>query len=807
MTQTITREESPTVLPAHALRGPLPYTPVTWTVPALALALVITVAAYLPVLFNWFAGDDFTHLIWLKDAMQNPELIWRNFHANWLDVKTTKFYRPLISVFMALDYSIWGANGLGFHLTNLAFLLFSCVAIFFITKELLRSVPNSKATTCAFIASTMFGLYPLHCEPVSWITGRVDSVVTAFYLGSMWCYIRWRSSNHSVFAVLAWTSMVLALCSKEMAIMIPPTLSVYEFILGAERRVNPLLKSLRDAVKFTVPFWLTLALYFVVRHIALGTFVGGYDDSLFFIPDLKQFALNWIHSLSMLFAPANRLLMSPNNLLLVAWKVSFGIVSLVGLWNFCTIRELRKQYLFLALWFALALAPVYKLFSISDDLQGSRLAYLCTAALCCFFGLSFARLDVRAPKWTLQTAALCIAFLLFPISAFGIISRNNSAWATAGDTSNKIRASLQRFYDEHPGDPQVLLVGLPDNLQGAYVVRNALEGMTKSPQLSRDISNCLAVNVNENILPFGYFKDSIASAKNAHVLFWDKQSSTLQPVDIRLNSQSANGRSVEIRGADLSRAVGILNNSCTTNFNSSGELRVSAPASKSVFEEVNIQVPPVACMGTNFVVVSVKNLAGTPGRVELFYKNNIVRQYDLEHRSHADLNAVSNETQELIFSLRPQPDWALGGTATEFKLRFPAGTDVAIKQIKAAPASSVMPDLSAQGADYSGTKGFLHLDTQRPTVTISFDASSVPNASAVQLEVTRGNQFFEEQNTRELSRFAAIVKTIRGTTGSFELDKSLFPQQALYQIRIWAVDSNDKRTGVAGDHLMVSVDG
>jgi len=60
------------------------------------VAVAITIVAYSSCLFDWFVGDDYVHLIWLKEAVVHPELIWRNFYTSWLDGTTTKFYRPLI---------------------------------------------------------------------------------------------------------------------------------------------------------------------------------------------------------------------------------------------------------------------------------------------------------------------------------------------------------------------------------------------------------------------------------------------------------------------------------------------------------------------------------------------------------------------------------------------------------------------------------------------------------------------------------------------------------------------------------------
>src|SRR5271163_2966587 len=87
---------------------------------ALFLIALVTVVAYAPVIADFFHGDDYIHLTWLPKAVQNPDLIWRNFYTSWLDGFYALFYRPLISVFNVFDYVVWHGNGIGFHLTNLS---------------------------------------------------------------------------------------------------------------------------------------------------------------------------------------------------------------------------------------------------------------------------------------------------------------------------------------------------------------------------------------------------------------------------------------------------------------------------------------------------------------------------------------------------------------------------------------------------------------------------------------------------------------------------------------------------------------
>ena len=112
--------------------------------------------------------------------------------------------------------------------------------------------------------------------------------------------------------------------------------------------------------------------------------------------------------------------------------------------------------------------------------------------------------------------------VILPALSLALLLTNNQAWTCAGQEANRIRQGLETFYKETPGDPQVMLVGLPDETHGAYVCRNALWGMTKSPQLSRDITNCLMVNQFEPVLPFGFLKHSLLQSRNqVRVARWD----------------------------------------------------------------------------------------------------------------------------------------------------------------------------------------------------------------------------------------------------------------------------------------------
>jgi hypothetical protein len=101
------------------------------------LSCLLAVFSFQAAMRNYFTGDDFVYLNWLSLAAAEPKRLWTVFWSNSLEAQTTKFYRPLLSLSMALDQQIWGRNALGFHLTNLFFHVLCSLLIFLIAKDVL----------------------------------------------------------------------------------------------------------------------------------------------------------------------------------------------------------------------------------------------------------------------------------------------------------------------------------------------------------------------------------------------------------------------------------------------------------------------------------------------------------------------------------------------------------------------------------------------------------------------------------------------------------------------------------------------
>lgn len=734
---------------------------------ALAAVVAVVVLAYQPVLFDFFVGDDFVHLIWLKKAMVAPELIWRNFYHNWLDITTTSFYRPLISVFMASDYFFGGANGLGFHLTNLFFHLVATVTIFFIARGVYVDSgckSNQEAAIYGILAASIFGLYPLHTEAVSWITGRVDAVVTAFICLALCFYRLWRKKKDVVTFIQTLLFVIAGLLSKEMAITLPAMFFVYSFFL--ENKNEPFKKRTINSLKATIPFFILLALYFVLRKFALGTFVGGYDNSLLLMSDPGHFMATWLHGLRMFLIPLNREVIPSSHALTYAWYLILACIASLFLLNLFQKKELRPLALFNLAILTLAFLPVYKLFAIGNDLQGARLAQVATVPLALLFASAF---TTSKPRLLLAGA--------YSLLLFSGLWLNNQVWAEAGHTVNAIRQALIAQYKEINGDPPVLLLDLPDNIKGAYAMRNALDGLTKTPQFPRDLEHCLSVSAFEPIIPMGYLKKSIFdSAAKITVLRWSD-------------------RALEFKKVPISKEIVPR----TETF----KMASSEPLGSGKEFTIDLAAKGLVCPEAEILKVSGH---GDADSAVIYYANDI----DPEFSGEGSLVAQRKQNETCFyFPLGARPDFFLGykGGKLKLKLLNPKQT-FTVDEVSIMPKASLMPEISFENSGYLGSKGFLHLsESKSKEATIKVDGSAVEGARKLRLSVTKPNLYFKSQNaTIEEPALLTTIEIDCAVKDNVKLERHLFPSDGIYEVRPWALDNRGETLGIAGDHIVISVD-
>lgn len=200
---------------------------------ALAAALV-TLLIYLPSLNNGFVNWD------------DPVYVIENWKIRSLDISFLKWlptaivfynWHPLTILSHAIDYSIWGLNPMGHHLTSLIFHLLNTCLVMILSTWLIRyrcgggNAWWNRSLMAGFSTALLFGIHPLHVESVAWISERKDVLYALFYLLSILAYLKFVSGSDAIrkyYYLSALIFFALSLASKPMAVTLPLILLILD---------------------------------------------------------------------------------------------------------------------------------------------------------------------------------------------------------------------------------------------------------------------------------------------------------------------------------------------------------------------------------------------------------------------------------------------------------------------------------------------------------------------------------------------------------------------------------------------------
>ncbi len=199
---------------------------------------------------------------------------------------------------------------------------------------------------------------------------------------------------------------------------------------------------------------------------------------------------------------------------------------------------------------------------------------------------------------------MCLCILV--ILAGSILFINNQAWAKAGHEAVEIVRAINKFYQSTPGDPVVAVIGLPDEIDGAYVCLNAIDGMTKTPQISRDIFNFSPINLSDPFQSFGILKNSIWEGRNKiKIIRWDEVNRDFVTLNLP-NTNTGNDRTWQKHELKTILQSGSTE-SASFNWLQDGSLKVAGLPLQKKRPFVDISLTGINCWLCDYVVIGVHN--------------------------------------------------------------------------------------------------------------------------------------------------------------------------------------------------------
>ena len=193
------------------------------------LLALIGLTVYLNSFANAFIWDD-ELLIVGNGYIRSFASILKIFSTDifhW--ITESNFYRPLFSLSLMFDFSIWKLNPFGYHLTNLILHTFNACLLFYLAYIL------TSRLRVAFVASLLFLVHPVHTQAVTYISGRADPLAAFFMLSATIFFAKAaksKTNKENILYLSALICFIYALLSKEIALVLPLLILCYDYCFG-----------------------------------------------------------------------------------------------------------------------------------------------------------------------------------------------------------------------------------------------------------------------------------------------------------------------------------------------------------------------------------------------------------------------------------------------------------------------------------------------------------------------------------------------------------------------------------------------
>jgi hypothetical protein len=287
-----------------------------------------------------------------------------------------RFFRPVTSLSLYLDFLLYHGWAPGYHITNL--LLY--MAILGLAYRLYTAVGASRRA--AIWALAFLAFEGAHVIPVGWIANRNTLIATLFTLLTLLAFRQYCQTGRRHFLVLSLIGFLLALGAKESGLICLPLICLY--ILCIERPLEPesfFQGFLRVLQTPSVWAFVLVAFGYLCGYAFAG---GGANSALYSVP--WQDPISYVRRLAMLIPLAFSSLLFGLSTDIVFARPDFAFPILVfslpvlGFTGVLFWRSLRTspQAGFAVGWALVALTPVAGVF-LSDRLLMS--ASLGTALL------------------------------------------------------------------------------------------------------------------------------------------------------------------------------------------------------------------------------------------------------------------------------------------------------------------------------------------------------------------------------------------------------------------------------------------
>jgi hypothetical protein len=399
------------------------------------IILIISIAAFLFALYCYdpfllyFLNDDFVHI----PLSKNAELLQHNS------------FRPLCDLSIQLDYTIWGRQAWGYHLTNLLLHAVNTAMVYYCCMVFFKRYGFQKIKLISTLSGIIFFIYANHSEAVFWILGRSAMLGMFFFLPAMIFYAK-RNSNRA----FAWMILFswLAWCSYESAwiiVLIASLISLADYKAG--------LSTLKKEVAKLVILAANFFIYLLVRFYFIQEIVSDYEAGAFLQKDYTLLAGNYARLMIRSWLPY-----ADNSGLLII--IFLMIVAGMGMLIFFQKdKNIKTIYLFFITAWLISLLPYISLGIDTRGTESERFLYLPSVFVSSI--IAFILLNIKRGTYRY----ICFATVVF--IQLILLNKNAKHYRYAGSITKKFTDILQTF----PAQSKLYADSVPQECNGALIYR------------------------------------------------------------------------------------------------------------------------------------------------------------------------------------------------------------------------------------------------------------------------------------------------------------------------------------------------
>jgi len=421
-----------------------------------AAVVVVSLVAGLTTIsrHSYFIGDDFGLVQHLHDLPFNR--LFSYFVSDWTEgIYGHKLdeLRPVLAFTYWFDSHLFGAaNAPAHHVTNVALHVLNSLLVFAIA----RAIAWPRADL-ALLAASLFALMPSYAEPVAWISGRVDSLAAAFYLGAFFCFIRFRGRQSYRWVAGALVLFALGLFSKQSIVTFPLLIVAYDAVYGPDPRRLTRSQLVSRCLEYA-PFATVLVLYLALRATLFGNAVRESQLTVGAVTTFVKWQPFYIRQ--MLPVPADL----PHDARIAVVVLMGGVLTAGALWLLARWRNdgpfVRHLIFFGPIWYSITIAPM-----IVAGYLSARHVYLTAAGV----SIAFASLLLHTgwPSGTRGKAARGLATGALVILYALALTSHVRAWVENGSDSQDFAAALPSLLQSVPPGSTVM-VDIPGMRRGVW---------------------------------------------------------------------------------------------------------------------------------------------------------------------------------------------------------------------------------------------------------------------------------------------------------------------------------------------------